>query len=142
MGISKWLFGTPIEDEKQITEVEQLFGYKLPDDFKKCIVINNGGSPVPNTFDCDDGRIGAVFNNLLSFTDVNINIRMFSEYAPQKLIPFARDPFGNLLCFDYSTSEKFPKVVFYDCEGTSSKVINPICDSFTELLDRLYSMNN
>lgn len=64
---------------------------------------------------------------------------MFYEFSSQKLIPFAKDPFGNLLCFDYRYNEKSPKIVFYDCEETT---ITTVCDSFTELLERLYALEN
>ncbi|MBA4538836.1 SMI1/KNR4 family protein [Bacillus aquiflavi] len=140
MGLKKWLFSDESLDEKKIIEVERLFGFKLPDDYKKCIMENNGGFPEPNIFNCDDGRIEAVFNNLISFTDENLNIKMFYEFSSQKLIPFARDPFGNLLCFDYSKNNESPKIVFYNYEETGSASITPVCKSFTALLDRLYSL--
>ncbi|MEI4804045.1 SMI1/KNR4 family protein [Bacillus sp. FJAT-51639] len=139
MGLKKWLFSDESLDEQEIIEVERLFGFKLPDDYKQCITKNNGGFPEPNTFDCDDGRIEAVFNDLISFTDKDLNIKMFSEFSTQKLFPFARDPFGNLLCFDYNDNADSPKVVFYNCEETGSTLITPVCQSFTDLLDRLYS---
>ncbi|EOQ05083.1 hypothetical protein KOY_02869 [Bacillus cereus VDM021] len=139
MGLKKWLFSGESLNEKIFIEVERLFGFKLPDDYKNCIMENDGGFPEPNTFDCDDGRIEAVFNALISFTDEDLNIKMFSEFSSQKLIPFGRDPFGNLLCFDYNDNADSPKVVFYNCEETGSTLITPVCQSFTDLLDRLYS---
>ncbi|MGN0974171.1 MAG: SMI1/KNR4 family protein [Bacilli bacterium] len=139
MGLKKWFFlGKPLGENK-IIEVERLFGFKLPDDYKNCVMENNGGFPEPNTFDCDDGRIEAVFNDLISFTDEDLNIKMFSEFSLKKLIPFGRDPFGNLLCFDYNENIDSPKVVFYNCEETGSTLITPVCQTFTDLLDRLYS---
>lgn len=140
MGIKKWLFSGESLDEKKIIEVEGIFGFKLPDDYKNCIMRNDGGFPEPNVFDCDDGRIEAVFNDLISFTDKDLNIKMFSEFSSQKLIPFARDPFGNLLCFDYNENVDAPKVVFYNCEEIGSTLITPVCQSFTDLLNRLYSL--
>lgn len=139
MGLIKWIFTEKSLDEMKIGEVENSFGFNLPDDYKQCIIENNGGFPEPNNFDCEDGRIEAVFNNLISFTNKDLNIKMFYEFSSQKLIPFAKDPFGNLLCFDYRYNENSPKIVFYDFEETT---ITPVCDSFTDLLERLYALEN
>ncbi|QUG40138.1 SMI1/KNR4 family protein [Psychrobacillus sp. INOP01] len=139
MGLIKWVFTEEPLDEMKIGEVENSFGFILPDDYKQCIIENNGGFPEPNVFDCDDGRIEAVFNNLISFTNKDLNIKMFYEFSSQKLIPFGKDPFGNLLCFDYRYNEKSPKIVFYDCEETTK---TSVCDSFTDLLERLYALEN
>jgi SMI1-KNR4 cell-wall len=141
MGLINWLYTEEPIDEKKIAEVEELFGFNLPDDYKQCVINNNGGFPEPNIFDCDDGRIEVVFNNLISFTNEDMNIKMFYEFSLQKLIPFARDPFGNLLCFDYRYNEKAPKVVFFDSEEEET-TITPVCDSFTDLINRLYVMEN
>lgn len=139
MGLIKWIFTEEPLEEIKIVEAEKSFGFNLPDDYKQCIMENNGGFPEPNIFDCDEGRIEAVFNNLISFTNKDLNIKMFSEFSSQKLIPFAKAPFGNLLCFDYRYNEKLPVIVFCDCEET---IITPVCDSFTDLLERLYALEN
>ena len=55
-----------------------------------------------------------------------------------KVYPFARDPFGNLLCFDYRNSTESPTVVFWDHEEENIKeAIYPVCSTFTELLASL-----
>ncbi|EIT87192.1 hypothetical protein A374_01499 [Fictibacillus macauensis ZFHKF-1] len=140
MGVKKWLFSEELVDDYEIIEVERLFGFKLPDDYKKCVMKNNGGFPEPNTFDCDDdGGIESVFNDLISFTNKDLNIKMFSEFSKRGLLPFGRDPFGHLLCFDYNENIDCPRVVFYNCEETGSILVTPICRTFTDLLNRLYS---
>lgn len=112
MGLIKWIFTEGPLEEIKIDEVEKSFGFNLPDDYKQCVIENNGGFPEPNIFDCDDGRIEAVFNNLISYTNKDLNIKMFTEFLSQKIFPFAKDPFGNLLCFDYRYNEKLPVIVF------------------------------
>jgi SMI1-KNR4 cell-wall len=139
MGLDKWEYTEEPIDEKEIVEVENLFGFNFPTDYKQCVTYNNGGFPEPNVFNCDDGRIEVVFNNLISFTNKDINIKMFHEFSVQKLIPFARDPYGNLLCFDYRYDENSPKVVFFDSEGEETS-ITPVCDTFTDLISRLYAI--
>ncbi|QHA91158.1 SMI1/KNR4 family protein [Bacillus sp. N1-1] len=141
MGIDSWLFVDEKLNDSKINEIEKSFGIKFPSDYRKCIINNNGGFPEPNIFDCDDGRIEVVFNNLISFTNKDLNIKMYEEFSSKKLFPFARDPFGNLICFDYRDNQLFPEVVFYDYDELDGSVTNTICKSFTDLLERLYSLN-
>ena len=137
MAVEKWLFTDEPVEEGEIIEIEKLYGVILPCDYKQCIKENNGGFPEPNIFDCDE-ETEMVFNNLISFTDEDVNIRMFRGLSSQRLFPFAKDPFGNLICFDYRGSNESPKVVFFNIEENGKSTITSICDSFTMLLDRLY----
>lgn len=59
---------------------------------------NNGGYPEPNIYDINDDEGGAVFDCLLSFTSKDANIEVVYELTslPEGIIPFARDPFGDL----------------------------------------------
>lgn len=66
---------------------------------------------------------------------------MFYDFSFQKLVPFARDPFGNLLCFDYRYNENNPKVVFFENESEKPTII-PVCNSFTDLINRLYAIED
>ncbi|MOA62389.1 SMI1 / KNR4 family protein [compost metagenome] len=74
------------------------------------------------------------------------------------MIPFAFDPAGNLICFDYKEREENPVIVFWEHEGapeksvlvnnegmdeeqaeeTARKNIFYIADSFTEFLKKLH----
>lgn len=135
MGLTEWRFTDEPLDDKTISEVENLFGVKLPEDYKQCIKENNGGYPQPKNFDWDDGS-KSVFDSLISFTHERLNIKMFlDKFESLKIFPFATDPFGNLICFDYRYTKNSPIVVFYDHEEDT---IQPICNSFTALVERLY----
>ncbi|MNC74206.1 SMI1 / KNR4 family protein [compost metagenome] len=91
----------------------------------------------------DNGEQG-ILNDLLSFTDSDLNIMMFYNFAEESsidgLVPFARDPFGNLLCFDYRLNKTSPQVIFFDHEEAGEEAVIPVCSTFTELLDGLYSI--
>lgn len=141
-----WLFTDKSVDEKTISEIEKSFGIKFPQDYKECVLQNNGGCPKPDNFDfSDENEGGAVFNNLLSFTgDFNIEVvyEFSKESLPNGIIPFARDPFGNLLCFDYRQDKNKPGIVFFDHEEQGEDSIELICNTFTELLDKLYFLEN
>ncbi|WHX50171.1 SMI1/KNR4 family protein [Paenibacillus woosongensis] len=79
-----------------------------------------------------------IFESLLSFTSEYSNIEVVHELTslPENIIPFARDPFGGLICFDYRPSNDVPVIVFFD-EELENNNITFICESFSELINRL-----
>ncbi|MFF2484323.1 SMI1/KNR4 family protein [Paenibacillus sp. NPDC058071] len=143
MGLTKWIYAEEPVDDATIVSVEQLFKVTFPQDYKDCIKKYNGSYPVPDIFDYDNGGQG-VFNDLISFTNSDMNITMFKYFAEDSftkgIIPFGRDPFGNLICFDYRHTKEAPLIVFYDHEEEGEAAITQICETFSELLNRLYSI--
>lgn len=133
--------------DKEISEVESKLGIKFPEDYKKCTKMHHGGRPRPRAFDFS-ARKGAVFNRLLTFNPedsyyIPTNLDWVKDRLIDDIYPFAEDPFGNLICFDYREGKnKSPKVIFWDHEIASRESddgIFYICDSFTELISKLYS---
>ncbi|MFC4620417.1 SMI1/KNR4 family protein [Camelliibacillus cellulosilyticus] len=128
-----------------VSKIERELGVKLPDDFVGCARINSGGYPSLEAFDFE-GREEAVFNRLLSFhaESKDYIVKVYNDIRDrlvEGVYPFADDPFGNHICFDYRESKDNPKVVFWDHEVAyedPEKAITPVCDSFTELLNKLY----
>lgn len=58
----------------------------------------------------------------------------------EKVIPFAEDLFGNMVCFDYRNNSQ-PLIVFWEHEKAFSdkeSAITHICNNFAELLNMLY----
>lgn len=58
----------------------------------------------------------------------------------EKVIPFAEDLFGNMICFDYRSNSQ-PLIVFWEHEKAFSdkeSAITHICNNFAELLNMLY----
>ena len=118
-------------------------GIKLPNDYVECIKENNGGRPRPKTFDFG-GNKEMIFASLLSLAEVDKeNISAVYDWIkdrlPQGVYPFAKDPFGNFICFKYE--EESISIVFWDHEKTSEdreKSIETICETFQQLLDKLY----
>jgi len=146
VGLNKWTFTEDIVSDELISEVEKKYGIVFPKDYKECVKQYNGGYPEPNVFDYDDG-IQGVFNDLISFTNTEMNMFMFydflNEELPQGIVPFGRDPFGNLLCFDYRYNTTNPSIVFFDHEDDEENdVIFYVTDSYTDLLERLYSLED
>ncbi|MGC6769363.1 SMI1/KNR4 family protein [Enterococcus sp. LJL51] len=54
------------------------------------------------------------------------------------ILPFGRDPGGNMICFDYRSGDN-QIVVFGDYEvaggGELERAISPICNTFTNLFE-------
>ncbi|SCM02824.1 SMI1 / KNR4 [Bacillus cytotoxicus] len=132
---------TPVTDE-EIQKVEQYFNIKLPNDFVACVKKYDGGYPNPKVFDVL-GQNENVFSDLLTLHiedkySIVQNYEGIKDRLVDKVYPFARDPFGNLLCFDYRNNPEAPTVVFWDHEEEEmEEAIYPVCSSFTELLDSL-----
>ena len=138
MAGQRWLFAEPLKDTTVIGKVESIIGQSFPADFVEFILQHNAGCPKLCVF--DTARVKErVFSRLLSFDENDKNniffdLRAFSDIMPKtSLVPFAIDPFGNCLCFDYNTTP--PTVVFWDHEVNETEFV---ASTFTELLSKLY----
>ncbi|MGE7856262.1 MULTISPECIES: SMI1/KNR4 family protein [Bacillus] len=133
--------------DKQIKQLEQNLGVKFPNDFIECVQKYDGGYPTPDTFTIPNQDENSL-NNLLT-VDSNRKYSILETYnhtkdrLPNKIYPFARDPFGNLLCFDYRNNPISPTIVFWDHEEEEIEVAtSPVCSTFTELLDSLHDFED
>ncbi|MBS2970793.1 SMI1/KNR4 family protein [Metabacillus sp. KIGAM252] len=133
----------PIAD-KEINLVEQYFGIEFPKDYKECVKKYNGGYPEPDVFKVGEDR-EEIFLCLLSYTSEESNIVKVYDLGagsfPSGIFPFARDPFGNKICFDYRESKDSPEIIFLDHELEGEEAIYYVCETFTGLLDRLYKFD-
>jgi hypothetical protein len=126
-----------------IEGVEKRWGVQFPEDYKVCVTENQGKSPEPANF-----RIGnkesSVVNELLHFekdpdwSNIERTYQDLKGRLPDRVFPFASDPSGNMVCFDYRGSPTEPKIVFWDHEAEDKKSIVPLAESFTEFLHSLY----
>ncbi|MGG1534172.1 MULTISPECIES: SMI1/KNR4 family protein [Brevibacillus] len=137
-----WLFPKRPLDTEEIKSIEQQLGIIFPKDYVDCVKQNNGGQPDPDTFYVGDRE--AVFSSLIPLNqEESRNVltvkRKLAERLPEGVVPFADDPFGNYLCFDYRRNQE-PKIGIWDHErGVSDKekALTLICDTFTELVGML-----
>lgn len=114
--------------------VEARLNISLPKSYINQVLKTNGAHPDKNIFDTKS-RKDCVFESLINWDrsrKANIyfwldNIKM------ENILPFGKDPFGNLICFDFS-SNRNPKVVFWDHENDQ---ITFIADSFDSFLQGL-----
>ena len=139
----RWICENESVETTTISKVEDIFGIEFPRDYVECIIKNNGGYPKPNRFNLNGNE--EVFNNFLSFDEEDSSniINAYNDVKDrliEKVIPFAEDPFGNLLCFDYRNNEQ-PTIVFWEHEkafNNKENAISFICNTFSQLLNMLH----
>ena len=118
--------------EDLITEAENKFCIKLPNDIKAVFLVANNGRPSVCTFDSPSEK-EHVLKKLLSFKKEDVeNIykaKTVVDNDDTSLFPLANDPSGNLICL------KNNKIVYWHHEtGTAEFLAN----SFTDFLNSLY----
>ncbi|WP_425448522.1 SMI1/KNR4 family protein [Dethiothermospora halolimnae] len=137
----KWKFVKDMPSLMDIEKVESRFNVKLPLDYIECVKKNNGGRPRPKLFDFGEYK-EMVFSSLLSIIkDHKENVidvyKWIGDRLPENTYPFAKDPFGNYLCFKYEGNDVF--VVFWNHEKSNEEEgIVFVSGSFKELLEKLH----
>jgi len=129
---------------EEIERVEVYLGLTLPADYLGVAVSNSGGYPSRDAFDFEHKK-EAVFNRLLSLHPDRENsiVNVYNEIRDRLvdgIVPFADDPFGNYLCFDYRGGE-IPTIVYWDHEvaaSTPEQAVFYVSSSFSGLLAKLY----
>ena len=132
-------------DPKEIIRVETVFGVQFPPDYKTCVMENQGKIPEPRRFHIHQKGKESIFHCLLHFDPKSTDYNLLDEYTfyfegdiPEGVIPFADDPSGNRLCFDFRTTPENPEVVFLDNGAYGEVSLYFIAKNFTELLNSLY----
>lgn len=123
---------TSVINEDIISEVENKFGIKLPDDIKHLFIEANNGRPSAYTFDSSSGK-EHVMKKLLSFKREDVEnvytAKAVVDSDDSTLFPLANDPFGNLICLQNN------KIVYWHHETGD---VEFLANSITEFLDTLY----
>lgn len=158
-----WKYGDGVVKRKLVEEVEKCLRVSLPEDYKECVIVNQGASPSHYIFDTVEGE-ERVFGALLKINNYNSDtniIEIYEDYKdtlPNELIAFGIDPAGNLICFDYKDHNSNPIVVFWEHENAGEKVLLMqengisaeeaeevarenvffVANSFTEFLEKLH----
>ncbi|MEH7252520.1 SMI1/KNR4 family protein [Neobacillus niacini] len=126
----------PIKDS-DITRVEIVTGYKLPQEYIDLIRRNHGARPSKKRFNTQKAK-GVMLKTFLPITeeyDVNLlNVREWLK-VPAIMVPFASTPYGDYLCFEYFSPENSPAIVLWIHE---KRVKEFISISFGKFLQDLY----
>ena len=139
----QWKWAELPVDEIHLTDIQKELCISFPNDFLELVKKSNGGYPSAKYFDLPS-RKDAVLNKLLSVSEGGDDPSLMETYKnvckrlPPKIIPFASDPFGNLICFDYRESP--PSVCFWEHEIASRDVnasIFPVSKDFHQFLSEL-----
>jgi len=162
MNTIRWRYQDGEIDDLWIRNVEDKIGLELPDDYKKCVKINQGGSPTLYLFEVNgvERVFGALLkiNNPDSGTDILNVFKNYKDTLPKGLVPFAFDPAGDLICFDYKDHGDNPIIVFWEHENAGEKEtymqeeglreeqaeerarenVYYVAETFTEFLEKLY----
>jgi SMI1 / KNR4 family (SUKH-1) len=147
--------------------VEQEFGFRLPDEYRREVIDHGGATPSPGVVIAErGGRPFAEIFGTLFFVDSDADSEW--RYCPEnlqymidemrsgslaewmlfddrkdRLLPFAGDSGAGYFCFDFSIDVKAPPVLFMDYAARSPEddgwddSLYVIADSFTELLGML-----
>ncbi|MGH0796950.1 hypothetical protein BWGOE3_09610 [Bacillus mycoides] len=118
----------PVPDEhvskEYVIEVSLKIGVRFSEDYIECVMVNNGSAVMPYVFEVN--KVRRVFGTLLSYDNSSSEyiLKVYDNYKdtlPSEVIPFAFDPVGNLICFDYKNHEDNPIVVFWEHEDAWEK---------------------
>lgn len=148
--------------KKEVENVGETLGVKFPLDYIEVAMNYNGAHVSPELFQVEGKE--KVFGTLLTYDseDDEHILEVFNDYKdtlPKKIIPFAFDPSGNLICFDYTDHEDNPIVVFWEHENAAEKEmlmreeglteaqveelarenVFYIADTFSDFLDKLHN---
>ena len=132
---------SPASDD-QVQKAERELGVRLPADFLAIAKTHQGAMPEPECFDLPEGGKGSIkyllhFEEEPFYSSIAALREPVNDVLPKKVIPFAEDSGGNLLCFDYRNSDETPEILFWDHEGNAPFPLQTIASSFTDLITRL-----
>ena len=136
-----WIFSDPLEEVALIQKFERKIDYQFPEDFRQCVLKNNGAYAEPDGFDTDKTE-GRAFNHLFSFNpddvssiwEAGIGLDETDEACVEVMrnyVIFADSPCGDPICFD----RRDDSVVYVDHETLEVEYVAP---SFQAFLDKLY----
>lgn len=119
----------------QVTAFESKYKITFPAEYKKLVATNNGSRPDKDIINLGATRGVVVFDALINWdTERPANIYFWMESLQlNRIIPFGKDPFGNLFCFDYQ-GVKEPSIIFWDHETGNTF---PLSSSWTEFTKAL-----
>ncbi len=127
---TNWKYAVPV-DNKLIDNIEAFFNIALPSDYKTLLEEVNQGKPSHDKFDADN-RKECVLDYMINLSETIITSKSIKE---KRLIPIARDPFGNLIAYKLTEGNRILSIVFWDHETNSEY---HIAKSFSEFMGKLY----
>lgn len=134
----KWKYQKGRFDSGMMQAMESMLDIKFPESYKKIVEDFNAAIPVLRCF--YSGHRSRIVEGLLSWDpDVRPTVvdmyRILKKDGDPKLVPFANDPFGNMICFDFNSRDsQFIPIVFWNHEFSRIELIAP---SFSDFIANL-----
>ena len=135
--------GMPITD-KEVAQLEEQIGCRLPDEYRTFMLKNNGGRPNKSIFKYKEANTlcGSTIKMFFSIGKGEHTIekarRIYEGRIPDIVLPIASDSFGNIVCIGLQGRNR-GKMYFWDHELELMRWnLNPIiCTDFKDFLKRL-----
>jgi len=146
-------------EERDIDKLERKLNKKLPDEYRKFLLLYNGGTPIRNLF-TRNLELGCLVVNDLhginaehKYNDLYHMIDVYDGRIPSNFIPIGGDPGGNVFCLCIS-EDFYGKVYFWDHnnEDDSDEKVNKhasltnnmyfLSDDFNSFVNRLTEASN
>lgn len=138
-------------NEEDILKLEKSTGITLPKDYKKFLLLNNGGVPSPFNIKTRDGKIESSIKKFLPLANIKednlleeIKGITLAGQIPKEVIPIAIDPADNRIVLG-TKGDKNNKVFYWawdeekeNHKKPSYKYMRIIADSFEEFLNKIY----
>jgi hypothetical protein len=141
---------------EEIAQFENRRGVILPDEYKRFLLMYNGGRPKPNAFDVpewphENSGLQRFFGiHPGKDYDLEHEWEGYADRVPGELMPIACDSFGNLICLGIKGGRR-GKIYFWDHEdeldenGRSRQDygnVYLVANSLGEFLDKLKELED
>lgn len=128
---------------EEVAAFEEKIGHRLPSAYRDFLLAHNGGRPIPAVVDIDDCPSGAsevqVFLGLTGAFEsetLEWSWNAFRGRIPERLLPIADDPFGNLFCLSLEGMDA-GQILFLDRYEESESRPYFVAKDFNEFLSKL-----
>lgn len=129
----------PISSEI-LDQLEIELGLPLPVEYRRFLLLHNGGRPAPNVFQTKNGSLEMVdwFLGLHEGEHDSLRkyVNCYKSRLPSGLLPIAHDAGGNLICISVSTENK-GWIYFWDHEKEALERETPTYDNITLVAESL-----
>lgn len=111
---NNWKYKIDLKTNGVFDSISKKYGISFPEELKQFIIERNAASP---DNDCVDiNGVEHVYTETLSFnendTEGTLVFPIMDLFDVKKVIPFARDPFGNYFCFSLEKGT----IIYYEHE--------------------------
>jgi hypothetical protein len=144
--------GPPLSED-DIVDFERRIRCRLPDSYRRFLKENNGGRP---PLDADgigiehlpggETDVGDFFGLTRSISSSNIdwNLKVHANRISDRLLPIARDSFGNIFCLSLDESD-YGGVVYCDFDPTvhlGGAIYYRVAPDFDSFLEKIRSIED